>query len=150
MKILRSLQVKCVNLGVASEKATGNGRRKSNALSSARKQGVVAGIEHHATENLAFNERTFLRLNKLRGVRIHVKDVDVLQRIAQATVGVSVNWFAHLECEAVITLVILGTQVVRFGVKGLTSKRKASVEEIWFGNRKNKILTLGAVLETQP
>src|SRR5256885_13913030 len=102
MKILRSLQVECVNLGVASKKATGNSRRKGNALSSAGKQGVVAGIEHHATEKLAFDERTFLRLNELRGARIHVKNVDVLQRVAQGTVRVGGNWFAHLERKAVI------------------------------------------------
>ena len=117
-------------------------------MSAAGKQGIVARIEHHATEHLAFDERTFLRLNELRGVRVDVKNVDVLHRIAQATVRVCVNWFAHLYGEPVIALVILGAQVIRFVVKCRAAERKTAIKEIRFCNCKNKVLTLGAVLET--
>src|SRR6476469_1373479 len=42
MEILRSLQIESVNLRVTSKKATGDGGRKSNALSPAREQRIVA------------------------------------------------------------------------------------------------------------
>ena len=60
MKILRALQIESVNLCVPSQKATGDSRRKSNALSPAREQGIVARIIDEAAIELAFNGRSGL------------------------------------------------------------------------------------------
>src|SRR5215211_8035329 len=108
MEILRSLHIERVNLGIASQKTTGDQRRKCDALPTAGEQRIVARIKNDATKELAFNERSLLRLNELRGAGGDIKNVDVLQRISQGAVGVSVDWFAHLEHEPVIALVVQG------------------------------------------
>src|SRR6187549_3445178 len=97
MEILRSLQIEPVNLGIASQKTAGDHRRKRDALPAAGEQRIVARIKDDAPEELAFNGRSLLRLDELRGARVHVINVDVLQRISQAGVHVRVDWLAHLE-----------------------------------------------------
>src|SRR5512132_3718899 len=113
MEILRSLQIEPVNLGIASQKTAGDHRRKCDTLPAAGEQRIVARIKDEAAEELAFNGRSLLRLNELRGARVYVKDVDVLQHIPEGAVHVRVDWLAQLE---------LGAQVIRLGVKGLTSQ----------------------------
>src|SRR5262249_40600547 len=97
---------------------------------------------------LAFDGRSGLRLDEHRGARVHVKNVDVLQCVSQGPVHVSVYWLAQLKRDSVVALVILGAQVIRFGVKGGAAERKTPIQEIRFCNCKNKIFSLGAVLET--
>ena len=148
MEILRSLQIERVNLSIASQKTAGDQRRKCDALSAAGEQGIVARIKDDLPEELAFNERSLLRLNELTGAAGHIKNVDILQRISQGAVRVNVDWFAQLEHEPVIALVVQGAQVIRFVVKRLAAERKTPIEEIRLGNCKNKVFSLGAVLET--
>ena len=150
MKILRPFQIQSINLSIASEKTTGNSRRKRNALPAAREQRIVARIKHQAAKHLTFGKRAALRQNKLRRGGRDIKDLDVLQCISQRAVHVSVDRLAEFQHEPVIALVVIGAQIICLGVKGLAGEGKASVEEIRFGNRKKKILSLGAVLETQP
>src|SRR4051812_1878861 len=97
MEILRSLQIERVNLDIASKKTASDHRRKCNALAAAGEQRIVARIKDEAAEELAFNGRSFLRLNELGGTRVHVKNVDVLQRIPEGGVHVRVDWLAQLE-----------------------------------------------------
>src|SRR4029077_9750413 len=97
MEILRSLQIESVNLGIASQKTAGDKRGKSNACPAAGEQRIVARIKDDAPKELAFNGRSLLRLNEHRRARVHVKNVDILQRISQAGVHVGVDWLAHLE-----------------------------------------------------
>src|SRR5256885_7914630 len=97
MEILRSLQIERVNLGIASQKTASEKGGKSNALSAAREQGTVARIKDHAGKKFTFHRRSLLRLDELRGAGIHVKDIDVLQRISQGGVHVCVDWLAQLE-----------------------------------------------------
>src|SRR4029453_5770653 len=130
MEILRSLQIPPVNLGIASQKTAGDHRRKCDALPAAGEQRIVARIKDDAPEDLAFNGRSLLRLNELGGARVHVKNVDVLQRISQGGVHIRVDWLSHFELESVIALVVLGAQVIRLGVKDLATQRKTSIEEV--------------------
>src|SRR4029077_15350000 len=97
MEILRSLQIESVNLRIASQKTAGDHRRKCDALPAAGEQRIVARIKDNAPEDLAFNERSLLRFNKRAGVRVHVKNVDVLQNISQAGVHVGVDWLAQFQ-----------------------------------------------------
>src|SRR4029453_5626985 len=106
MEILRSLQIECVNLGIASKKTAGDQRRECDALPAAGEQRIVARIKNNAPEELAFNERSLLRLNELRGAAGHIKNVDVLQRISQGAVRVSVDWLANLKKDTVICVVL--------------------------------------------
>src|SRR6267154_4126950 len=97
MEILRSLQIEPVNLGIASQKTAGDHRRKCDALPATGEYRTVARIKDDAREELAFNGRSLLRLNERRGAGIHVKDIDVLQRISQGGVRVRVEWLAQLD-----------------------------------------------------
>src|SRR6185369_2037847 len=148
MEILRSFQIECVNLGIASQKTARDHRRKCDALPAAGEQRVVARIIDETRDDLAFNGRSFLRLNEGRGARVHVKNVDVLQDISQGSVHVRVDWLAQLKRDSVIALVVLGAQVIRLGEKGLATQRKTSIEEVRFGDRQNKIFSLGSILKT--
>src|SRR5690242_11235090 len=145
MEVLRSLQVEGVNLDIASQKSAGDHRRKRDALPAAGEQWIVARIKHDAPQELAFNGRSFLRLNKLGSARVDVKNVDVLQRVSQSTVHISVDWLSQLEQHSVIALVVLRAQVIRFGVKGLPTQRKAAIEKVGFGDCQNKIFSLGSI-----
>src|SRR6476620_11855805 len=97
MEILRSLQIERVNLNIAPQKTAGDHRRKCDALPAVGEQRIVARIKDDASHELAFKGRSRLRLNELRGGRVHVKDVDVLQHIPQGAVHVRVDWLAQLE-----------------------------------------------------
>src|SRR5919106_1382394 len=108
MEILRSLQIPPVNLGIAPQKTAGDKRRKSNALSAAGEQGIVARIKDHAAKKFAFNERPLLRQDERRGAKGHIKNINVLQRISQVAVRVSVDLFAHPDHKPVIALVVQG------------------------------------------
>src|SRR2546430_6387412 len=149
MEIFRPFQIQSVKLDVASEKTTGDKRRKGDPLATAREQRVIARIKHNAGKNLALESRARLRLDEVRCAARHIKNIDVLQRISQSAVRVSIERFPHLDHESVIALVIFVAQIICFGVKKLTGKREASIEEVRFGQGHNKILPLGAVLDTQ-
>src|SRR5437762_6032852 len=97
MEILRSLQIEPVNLGIASQKTAGDHGRKCDALPAAGEYRTVARIKDDASDELAFDGRSLLRLNELGGTRVYVKDVDVLQYISQGAVHVRVDWLAQLE-----------------------------------------------------
>src|SRR5262249_42749223 len=143
MEILRSLQIESVNLRVASKKATGDSWRKCDALSPAREQRVITRIKDEAREDFAFKRRSSLRRDEgIDGV--DVKNVNVLQCVSQGAVHVSVDWLAHLKRESVIALVIVGAQIIRFGIKHGASEGKTPIQEIRFCNRKNKVFALGA------
>ena len=118
-------------------------------MATAGKQSVIARIKHNAGKNLAFESRARLRLDGVRCAGRHIKNFNVLYRISQSGVHVSIERFPHLDHEPVIALGIFVAQIIRFGVKKLTRKREASIEEVRFGQGHNKILPLGAVLDAQ-
>src|SRR4029077_373533 len=76
--------------------------------------------------------------------------MDVLEHVSQRRVHVSIDRLPQLGHEPVIALVILGAQIIRFGIESLPSKCETSVEEVRFGQGKNKIFSLRAVLDSQP
>src|SRR4030095_16301364 len=133
---------------VASKKTTGNSRRKGNALTTARKQRIVARIKDNTAKDLAFDKRALLVQDELRCAGRHIKNLDVLQRVSQGSVRVCIDWLAQFEQEPVIALVVKGAQIVCLVVKSLTSERKAAIEEIRFADSKNKILSFRSVLKT--
>ena len=90
-----------------------------------------------------------MRLDEVRCAGRHIKNIDVLERVSQRCVCIRIKRFPHLDHESIIALVIFVAQIICFGVKKLTGKRKASIEEIRFGQGHNKIFPLSAVLDTQ-
>ena len=148
MKVLRSLQIQTINLSIASKKATGDKRRKGDALPTAREQRVVARIKDNAGKDFAFDKCAFFFLDELRRAGSHIKNFDVLQRVSERAVGISIDWLAHFEHESVVPLIVKRTQIICFVIKTRTAERKTSIEEVRFGDRQNKILSLGSVLKT--
>src|SRR5215831_3860373 len=104
MEILRPFQLQSVHLDVASEKTPGNERRKGDPLAAAREQRVIARIKHNAGKKLTFESRACLRLDNGRCAGRDIKHIDVLQRISQSPVHVSIERFPHLDHESVIAL----------------------------------------------
>src|SRR5262249_37726950 len=100
-------------------------------------------------KKLAFESRARLRLDDVRCAGRHIKNLDVLQRISQSGVHVSIERFPHLDHASVIALVIFVAVIICLGVKKLTRKRETSMAEVLFGQGNKKIIPLGAVLDAQ-
>ena len=88
--------------------------------------------------------------DEIRRGGVHIKNIDVLQHVSQSRVDISINWFPQFGTESVIALVILSAQIIRLVIKKLPAERKASVEEVRFGQGQDEIFPLRTVLDAQP
>ena len=146
VKILRCFEVQSVDLSVASKKAARDIRRKGDASSPAREQGIIARVEHDTAENFALGSRTLLRLDEVGRANSHIKNIDVLQLISQRCECICIDRLAQFHGKSVVALVILGAQIVCLRIKDLAIQGQSPIEQVRFGYVENKVLSFRAVL----